>query len=138
MYKSLERVTSSGEVSEGCVVFRVLNDVPAVIGNTDNLFHIRFISGDAFSIKRTVPLVSEIEKIYSGTLMPFKGKIPVDSKTLISTPMEATSFQANPMRSAMLYRVITRCGVCFIQGAAAFLKSLFTGPKKHLFKGYKA
>jgi hypothetical protein len=83
------------------VVFRVLNEVPADIGNTQSWFHIGAIFGDAFSIKVTVSLVSEMEKKYSGTLMQFKGKIPVDSKALISTPLEAALFQANPMRRAI-------------------------------------
>jgi hypothetical protein len=33
-FKSLEGVTSSGKVSEDIVVFRVLNEGPAEIGNT--------------------------------------------------------------------------------------------------------
>jgi hypothetical protein len=52
--------------------------------------------------------------------------------------MEAALFHANPMRRDMWYRVIIRCGFCFIQATAPFLTSLFTGQKKHLSKGCKA
>jgi hypothetical protein len=94
IYKSLVRVTSSGEVSECCVVFRVLSEVPAEIDNTQSWFNIAATKG-------TASMVSKMEKKYSGTLMRFKGKIPVDSKALISTPMEAALFHANPMRRDM-------------------------------------
>jgi hypothetical protein len=47
------------------------------------------ISGGAFSIKVTVSLVSETEEKYSGTLLLFKECIPVDSKALTSTHIEA-------------------------------------------------
>jgi hypothetical protein len=76
-------------VTENCVVFRVLNEVPAELSNTESWFHIGDISGGIFPIKVTVSLVSEMEKKYSGTLMRFKGKIPVDSKALISKFMKA-------------------------------------------------
>jgi hypothetical protein len=99
IYRSLVTVTSSGEVSENCVAFRVLNAVPAEICSTDRWFHIGAISGGDFSIKIIISLVSEMEKKYSGTLMRFKGKIPVDSKALTSTPMEAALFQARPVGS---------------------------------------
>ena len=55
---------------------------------------IEAVSGGAVSIKVTVPLVSEMEKKYSGTMLRFKGYIPVESKALTSAPMEAALFQA--------------------------------------------
>jgi hypothetical protein len=69
-FKSLERVTYLGEVSEGSLVFRVLNEGPADVGNTESWFH---ISGGVVSIKVTVSQVSEMEKKYPGTLLRFKG-----------------------------------------------------------------
>jgi hypothetical protein len=47
-------------VSESCAVFRVINEVPAEIGNTESQFHIGAISAGAFSIKVTVSLVPEM------------------------------------------------------------------------------
>jgi hypothetical protein len=40
------------------------------------------ISGGVVSTNVTVSLVLEMEKKYSGTLLRFKGQIPVDSKAL--------------------------------------------------------
>jgi hypothetical protein len=80
-FKSLEGVASSGEVSEGSVIFRVLNEdnanilvcntflelVPEVEG-----VQIGAISGGTVSIQFTVSLVLEMEKKYSDTLLRFK------------------------------------------------------------------
>jgi hypothetical protein len=89
----LEGVTSSGEVLEGSVVFRVLNEGPVEIGNPFGELvpevegaQIEAISAGAVSIKVTVSLVSEMEKKYSGTMLRFKGHIPVRlNNTYINT-----------------------------------------------------
>jgi hypothetical protein len=80
IFRSLEGVTSSGEVLEGIAVFRVRNEGPVGIGNTflelvPELEATQFgaISGGAVSINVTLSLVSEMEKKYAGTVLRLKG-----------------------------------------------------------------
>jgi hypothetical protein len=71
--KSLEGVTYSGEVSEGIVIFRILREGPAEVGNTlrevvpeVESAQIGAISGGAVFIKVTVSLVTEMKNKYPG------------------------------------------------------------------------
>jgi L-rhamnose isomerase len=62
----------------------------------------------AVSIEVIVSLVSEIENIYSGTLV-------VDLKALTPTRTEATLLRANQMRGATRYRVILRAAASYLK-----------------------
>ena len=79
-FKSLEEVISSGEVAEGGIVLRVLNEGSAEIGKTIRELvtevegtQTRSIFGGAISLEVIVQLVSEMKTKYSGTLWRSKG-----------------------------------------------------------------
>ena len=81
------------EVSEETIVLRVLNDGSGKRGNTFWNFvtevegtQTRAIFGGTVCKQVIIPLVSEMEKKCSGTLLRLRGQIPVDSKPLHQHP----------------------------------------------------
>jgi L-rhamnose isomerase len=70
--------------------------------------HTMAILEGAVPIEVIVSLVSEIENIYSGTLM-------VDLKAITPTRTEATLLRGNQMRSATRYRVILRAAASYLK-----------------------
>jgi hypothetical protein len=73
------------------------------------------ILGDAVSIEFILSLVSLMENKYSGSLLLLKGYNRFDSKQLTLSPTEANVLQANPIRRAVRYRVISQAAALFFE-----------------------
>jgi hypothetical protein len=102
IFKILEEVISSGEMSERSIVLRVFNEDSAEIGNicrklvtSLEVTQTRVTFLDAVSIEVLAQQVSEMENKYSATMLQLEGKLPVGSKALTPTPTDANLLQAN-------------------------------------------